>query len=294
MLLKHFMLVVFLLIVCHLMSVSSRRFWRRFWRRRQFRRRSPPPVDCQLSQWSVFKACDSNCSVGNEIVIRHFINGRTTERRKRRCSRPRLRKRRQCGSPNGGCDDICNPVNGSCSCILGYRLEADGKSCGDVNECQNGNGGCINSNCRNTDGSYWCDCQPGYERTTSRIICLPKLCSAINPPPCPSPTYHDEFGTACMPAQINCTHGFEYMESCSIYCDQNFKLAVIRTPDSSEAFAENFHKVDFKAPNKMTVCSLDGDNVKWDWNPNSSPYYCRRVNDPPFNISFQTLPSMRK
>ncbi|XP_046847658.1 protocadherin beta-9-like [Xenia sp. Carnegie-2017] len=89
-----------------------------------------------------------------------------------------------------------------------------------------------------------------------------------------------------MPAKINYPHGFEYMESCSIYCDRNFKLAVIRTPDVSEAFAENFHKVDFKAPNKMTVCSLDGDNVKWDWNPNSSPYYCRRVNDPPFNITF--------
>ncbi|XP_078381917.1 uncharacterized protein LOC144664633 isoform X2 [Oculina patagonica] len=49
----------------------------------------------------------------------------------------------------------------SCQCPVGYRLDAYGNYCTDVNEC-NASVCDVNANCQNTRGSYICSCKAGY------------------------------------------------------------------------------------------------------------------------------------
>ncbi len=49
----------------------------------------------------------------------------------------------------------------SCSCQVGYELQADGKTCSDVDECEVG--GYCEHDCTNSEGSYSCSCHDGYE-----------------------------------------------------------------------------------------------------------------------------------
>ena len=164
----------------------------------------------------------------------------------------------------------------------------DKKSCGDIDECSDGGSAtCVNSNCKNTDGSYECECFSGYKSSSIPRHCERKLCIRLPTKQCPADTYHDEFGTTCMPASINCPNGRKYQDSCSLTCPDNYKLSVIASSKVGEKFAQSFSTVDFNSPNEKTVCVVDttSGNVKWDWDPNTTPYYCRRINDPPLNIN---------
>jgi hypothetical protein len=93
-----------------------------------------------------------------------------------------------------------------------------------------------------------------------------------------------------MPASISCPDGHEYQKSCTLSCPTNFKLAVIAQPNSGRKFAQDFSAVDFGSPSERTVCGLSASSsdVQWDWNPVTTPYYCRRVNDPPLNVVLST------
>ncbi|EDV19318.1 uncharacterized protein TRIADDRAFT_33760, partial [Trichoplax adhaerens] len=61
------------------------------------------------------------------------------------------------------CNQTCVNLVGSyrCQCRSGYRLNADGKGCQDINECLANNGGCSQL-CDNTVGSFRCMCRKGY------------------------------------------------------------------------------------------------------------------------------------
>jgi hypothetical protein len=62
---------------------------------------------------------------------------------------------------------------------------------------------------------------------------------------------------------------------------------VIAQPNFGQTFAENFTTVDFDSPSDRTACTLDSNSrtVSWDWNPGTTPYYCRRLNDPPLGVT---------
>ncbi|XP_048256923.1 uncharacterized protein LOC124140301 isoform X3 [Haliotis rufescens] len=64
----------------------------------------------------------------------------------------------------GPCAQDCMNTDGSykCSCRPGYTLNANGRSCDDVNECNADNGGCSQV-CVNDVGSYKCQCNSGYQ-----------------------------------------------------------------------------------------------------------------------------------
>jgi hypothetical protein len=55
----------------------------------------------------------------------------------------------------------------------GYRLNEDGKGCDDIDECALNTDGCdSNSECENSPGSFSCNCNSGYQlSTTSRTTC---------------------------------------------------------------------------------------------------------------------------
>lgn len=86
--------------------------------------------------------------------------------------------------PNGGCSHYCDSsLDSICYCPPGFVLDEaglvcteefkceigfelsthDNKSCIDIDECSRDSHICLNGHCSNTEGSYHCDCHPGYE-----------------------------------------------------------------------------------------------------------------------------------
>ena len=72
----------------------------------------------------------------------------------------------ECKKGIDGCEKICENIPGSfqCSCPNGTALNADGKTCDDIDECKQTNICGANANCNNTYGSYDCLCKSGYEK----------------------------------------------------------------------------------------------------------------------------------
>lgn len=54
-----------------------------------------------------------------------------------------------------------------CDVYILYNIHVD------VNECLEDNGGC-DTRCINTDGSFGCSCNPGYELDTDGFTCIGK------------------------------------------------------------------------------------------------------------------------
>lgn len=55
-----------------------------------------------------------------------------------------------------------------CQCKSGFRLNQDGRTCRDINECLERRNNCSQS-CTNTHGSYKCGCQKGYTLNPSDL-----------------------------------------------------------------------------------------------------------------------------
>jgi len=70
------------------------------------------------------------------------------------------------------CAQICTNTPGSyrCSCVSGYQLDPDGKSCIDIDECSNNNGGCSH-HCYNILGSFYCGCPEGTIMAANNLTC---------------------------------------------------------------------------------------------------------------------------
>ncbi|XP_046357628.2 uncharacterized protein LOC124135955 [Haliotis rufescens] len=58
----------------------------------------------------------------------------------------------------------CRDTNGSYACDCNTGYTATGNTCEDVNECSSSNGNC-SYECNNTPGSYFCSCPSGYTGT---------------------------------------------------------------------------------------------------------------------------------
>lgn len=56
------------------------------------------------------------------------------------------------------CSHTCQetPKGGQCTCYRGYKLTHDGRTCKDINECEDDN--MCAQYCTNLDGSYSCSC----------------------------------------------------------------------------------------------------------------------------------------
>uniref|UniRef100_F7CLL4 Low-density lipoprotein receptor-related protein 2 n=1 Tax=Monodelphis domestica TaxID=13616 RepID=F7CLL4_MONDO len=72
----------------------------------------------------------------------------------------------ECNDPSiSGCDHNCTDTRTSfyCTCLPGYKLMSDKKTCDDVDECNETPSVCSQM-CENTAGSYICKCARGYIR----------------------------------------------------------------------------------------------------------------------------------
>eukprot|EP00794_Sanderia_malayensis_P007138 gene7138-7943_t len=89
----------------------------------------------------------------------------------------------ECQLNNVDCQQRCiNIANGyKCGCYQGYVLNADGKTCSDINECDNSVVArycdVLTTNCRNRDGGYDCLCKSGLRKTPNSS---PQSCQDIN------------------------------------------------------------------------------------------------------------------
>ncbi|CAH2273585.1 CD97 antigen [Pelobates cultripes] len=64
--------------------------------------------------------------------------------------------------------------HGVCSCRKGYTEHKDGHTitCEDKNECQYKNNTCgANTDCKNSIGSYYCECNRGFKRNNETVFC---------------------------------------------------------------------------------------------------------------------------
>ena len=81
----------------------------------------------------------------------------------------------ECKKGTDGCQKICENTIGSfnCACPNRTTLNADGKTCDDVDECKQANICGANAECVNSYGTYDCLCKSGFGKDGD--VCKCKL-----------------------------------------------------------------------------------------------------------------------
>ena len=139
---------------------------------------------------------------------------------------------------------------------------------------------------KSSHNSFSCQCHDGYFLASDGRTCVPHDCQAPPLNDCPSNSYSDRFSSVCNKVNYTCPSGTTYLKQCSFSCTSNYQLARI-VPRAGKRFGEDFAAVDFSSVYFTITCvlSLDGATVKWDQASELSSYYCRRMNDPPTDIT---------
>ncbi|XP_074648728.1 uncharacterized protein LOC141904116 [Tubulanus polymorphus] len=126
----------------------------------------------------------------------------------------------ECNDTTHKCSQICHNSDGgyTCSCRTGFKMEADKRSCSNIDECSLTPYPCAAGDlsvCTDTDGSYACQCKPGYQgdgkscedvdECQTGTIC-PAKATCINKPgnfTCKCPAGYQVQGIACTEIKSN-------------------------------------------------------------------------------------------
>ena len=78
----------------------------------------------------------------------------------------------ECSINGNLCDQVCNNTKGSfeCSCMSGFILVDDGRTCVEVNECLLNTDNC-EQKCINVDGGFRCGCYEGFSLNLDQRSC---------------------------------------------------------------------------------------------------------------------------
>ncbi|XP_064481557.1 sushi, von Willebrand factor type A, EGF and pentraxin domain-containing protein 1-like isoform X2 [Ornithodoros turicata] len=118
--------------------------------------------------------CSQGCENKNGAVKCYCWTGYTLSDDSRACHKVSVPD--PCSSNNGlrPCGDICVNLGNRthrCECRQpGTQLHQDGRSCVDINECDENNFGCMHY-CYNTVGSALCYCKPGFKLDINNKTC---------------------------------------------------------------------------------------------------------------------------
>ena len=136
------------------------------------------------------------------------------------------------------------------------------------------------------NNSFSCQCHEGYSLASDGRTCVPNDCQAPPLNDCPSNSYSDRFSSVCNKVNCTCPNGTTYREQCTLTCANNYYLAKIY-PQEGKRFGKDFAAVDFSSVRSAISCVLSPDRatVKWNQASELSSYYCRRMNDPPTNMT---------
>lgn len=113
-----------------------------------------------------------------------------------------------------GCSQLCINTKGGyrCACNIGYNLQADGKSCNDIDECIDSKRRCgcakddgvCKATCHNTQGSYTCKCLKGYYKNSAGLCEDTNEC-ALDQTLCDQKCINNPGNYSCQ-----CFKGFQY------------------------------------------------------------------------------------
>lgn len=162
-------------------------------------------------------------------------------------------------------------------------------NCDDIDECSRSPSPCSQI-CKNTVGSFKCECNTGYYPASSN----PQNCQKVDCgspasqfSACPSNAYMDHISSVCAQVTTTCPSGTTYDEQCFLTCPVNYMLAKI-TPQQNTKFGENYTAVDFSSVISTITCRKTQKSQSvdvWDVADNQlKQYYCRRSNDPPKDL----------
>ncbi|XP_056011718.1 low-density lipoprotein receptor-related protein 2-like isoform X2 [Ostrea edulis] len=108
------------------------------------------PKDCEIGSFE----CDSGECVAEHLVCNGFSDCTDASDEGWHCESA-------CISHHCQHQCVALPSGGVCRCRPGYQIYKDGKSCIDVDECEENNGGC-SQQCVNTEGDRECHCSPEF------------------------------------------------------------------------------------------------------------------------------------
>eukprot|EP00795_Rhopilema_esculentum_P000716 gene716-10430_t len=124
----------------------------------------------------------------------------------------------ECAASNGGCDQLCVNTEGSFKCQCNNGYELRNGRCVDINECEASSHSCQH-HCINKRGSHACACRIGYVLAADKRSCERKTCPSLSSPANGAVSTPDRHYDGT--ATYSCNSGYKLTKATRRTCDAN-------------------------------------------------------------------------